>query len=365
VVILDEAQLIPPEWRAPCVDVLRRLKSDYGVTVLLCSATQPPFHELKPVEIMKDPPALFRRLRRTKLIWPEAMDRRTDWPEVAQWMSDHPQALCVVNRKKDALTLYKLLLPKGVQFHLSTWMCAAHRKKMLETIKHRLAAGLAVRVVSTQLVEAGVDIDFPFVYRALAGLDSLAQAAGRCNREGKRDGLAPVRIFIPPDEPPVGLLRKGKDATVSLRASDPELEWDTPEIFTRYFELFQPFVDRDGKEFLEEQDENAKSLDFPFRSLGKKFRLIADSGLPILVRYEEGQRFAEEIRGKKLDRETMRKIQRYLVSVPWRNAESLRTNGLIEELANGLFVQTNLLKYDSMTGLAVEQDRVDPEGLMV
>ena len=195
VVILDESQLIPPEWRTPCVDVLRRLAENYGATVLLCTATQPPFPELGPVEIVTDPPSLFRRLRRTELIWPEALDRRTEWPEVARWLSGDRQALCVVNRRKDALALYNLL-PKG-SFHLSTRMCAAHRKEVLDEIRRRLKAGEVVRVASTQLVEAGVDIDFPFVYRALAGLDSLAQAAGRCNREGWLADPAPVRIFIP------------------------------------------------------------------------------------------------------------------------------------------------------------------------
>ena len=224
VIVLDEAQLLPAQLRAPCVDALRQLVEHYGVTLLLSTATQPMFKELNPREIIADPAALYARLRRTRFVWPGDMEESETWPGLAGKLKEIPSFLCIVNTKRDAYELWNALGRDGV-FHLSTWMCPRHRRETLREIRRRLRAGEPVRVVSTQLVEAGVDVDFPVVFRALAGMDSLAQAAGRCNREGGRNGLADVHVFVPPKPSPSGsLLRKGEDVTRGLARAKPREE---------------------------------------------------------------------------------------------------------------------------------------------
>ena len=238
VIVLDEAQLLPVEFLQPIVDVLRYLVHDYGVTLLLCTATQPVLDAkpgfdaqrglrrgLGPVtEIIDDVPALYRALERVKVHLPASLDTPRGWPELADEMVRHEALLGIVSRRADAAELFRLVQARSAGapcWHLSALMCAQHRSDTLAEIKaallarrDALAAGLPaqpVRVVSTQLVEAGVDLDFPVVYRALAGLDSIAQAAGRCNREGRLPAPGEVHVFVPPTKAPPGLLRLARD----------------------------------------------------------------------------------------------------------------------------------------------------------
>ncbi|WP_208975103.1 CRISPR-associated helicase/endonuclease Cas3 [Pusillimonas noertemannii] len=198
-VILDEAQLLPPEFLQPILDVLNLLTKHYGVTVVISTATQPALasreyfdarQSLRGLgnvrEIIADPDALYEALERVKVRLPTDWQQSIEWPQLAEELSAHDSVLAIVNTRKDARALWEAM-PHGT-LHLSALMCGAHRSQVIQDIKVRLKAGIPTRVVSTQLVEAGVDVDFPNVYRALAGLDSLAQAAGRCNREGKLEG---------------------------------------------------------------------------------------------------------------------------------------------------------------------------------
>ena len=197
VVILDEVQLLPPELLEPCTDLMRQLVSNYGVSMVLCTATQPAFDNLGPVaEIIPETARLAERLRRVRYALPNVRENvpRT-WDDIAKELQTHSQALCVVNTRRDCLELHGKIPPGTI--HLSASMCGAHRSAVIRDIKQKLKDGEPIRVVSTQLVEAGVDIDFPVVYRALAGLDSIAQAAGRCNREGKNSEGGTVVVFIP------------------------------------------------------------------------------------------------------------------------------------------------------------------------
>jgi CRISPR-associated endonuclease/helicase Cas3 len=200
VVILDEAQLLPPELLTPCVDVLNHLTRHYGVTVLLSTATQPALPGLDPArEIVPDKIRLYETLKRTEIRFPDSLQEPTDWETVAEELRRHEQALCVVNTRRDCYDLFRLM-PEGT-IHLSALMCGEHRSQVIAEIKRHLKEGAPCRVISTQLVEGGVDLDFPVVYRALAGLDSIAQAAGRCNREGRLNAegrLGVVRVFVPP-----------------------------------------------------------------------------------------------------------------------------------------------------------------------
>jgi len=206
VVILDEAQLLPPDFLNPILLALQELVTNYRVSVVFSTATQPAFeprrsfdfdfHGLPGVrELIPDPLSLYRRLERTRLSLMRELKEPVTWDELASEMTSHPTVLCIVSRRDDARALWERM-PAGT-FHLSALMCGAHRSERISQIKQRLIDNEPTRVVSTQLVEAGVDFDFPVVFRAVAGLDSVAQAAGRCNREG-RAGPPPGCCGRPP-----------------------------------------------------------------------------------------------------------------------------------------------------------------------
>jgi CRISPR-associated endonuclease/helicase Cas3 len=199
VVILDECQTLPPDLVQPTCQMLKQLVDQLGCSIVLCTATQPAFdheklneHRLSATEIIPPEMKLFDCLKRVQLEWPPSRDARLGWPEVATRMTANHSALCVVNTKKAALDLFAELksLSQDV-FHLSTNLCPAHRLSVLDTVKRRLERNQPAFVVSTQLIEAGVDVDFPFVFREMAPLEAIIQAAGRCNREGRIP--APVR----------------------------------------------------------------------------------------------------------------------------------------------------------------------------
>jgi CRISPR-associated endonuclease/helicase Cas3 len=211
VIVLDEVQSLPHQMLVPILGALRTLVDHFGVTVLLASATQPdfwhlsPFRELPATEIVENPAALVSRLRRVTFEW--RIDPSPTLGELAEEVADHHQALVVVNTTADARALFDAWngrVPDGVAWHLSTRMCAAHRRRVLTAVRERLAAGQPTLLVSTQLIEAGVDVDFPVVYRAMAPADSLLQAAGRANREGNLPAPGRVVIVDPPDagQPP-------------------------------------------------------------------------------------------------------------------------------------------------------------------
>ena len=248
VAILDEAQLVPPNKLAPCVAAINELTRNYRVTVVLSTATQPVLPNLDtPQEIIPKQLNLYSRLQRTEIIMPESLNTRTTWQDLALQLEKHDQILCIVNTRRDCYDLFQLM-PKGT-IHLSALMCGQHRATVIQSIKEKLKRGETLRVVSTQLVEAGVDIDFPVVYRALAGLDSIAQAAGRCNREGKMPEKGRVVVFTPPKSVPRGLLHKGENTTKELYAL-PNFDPQTHESYTHYFDLFYSKVNDTGADYL-------------------------------------------------------------------------------------------------------------------
>ena len=199
VIVLDEAQSLPPRLLEPILDVLRQLTENYGATVVLSTATQPAFEMIKPfrdmvaTEMVPDYPRHFQMLRRVRYEW--KTDPAPPWIEVANTMRESPQALTVVNTKKDALELLEIL-DDADALHLSTLLCGRHRQEVIREVRGRLDQGDTCRVVSTQVVEAGVDLDFPLVLRAIGPLDSIIQAAGRCNRAGRLD-YGRVVVFQP------------------------------------------------------------------------------------------------------------------------------------------------------------------------
>ena len=366
IVILDEAQLLPPEFLQPILDSLNMLAQHYGVTVVLSTATQPALstrsyfdtrQNLRGLdnvrEIIRDPDALYTQLERVTVRLPTDWQQTTDWPTLADELTQLESVLAIVNTRKDARALWQQM-PEGT-LHLSALMCGAHRSKAIQDIKARLSAGIPTRVVSTQLVEAGVDVDFPVVYRALAGLDSIAQAAGRCNREGRLEGKGEVVVFIPPKPAPPGLLRKGESACrrVLYDVTDPPL---SRAHFSQYFErlYFDCSLDEHGICGLLAVD--GRELAVSFRTAADKFRLIDDEdSVPIIARYnDESTLLLNTLRKQGPERWLMRKLQRHTVNLPRRQAEQLRNLGDVEELIPGLFVQVNDALYDPVLGLLAD-----------
>lgn len=364
VIVLDEAQLLPPEFLAPILHVLRLLVRDYGVSVVLSTATQPALDLGEVRELAPDPAELDRRLRRVRYRWPSS-NRPQSWDEIAARLIEHPSVLCVVNRRDDARELVRLL-PEGT-IHLSALMCGAHRSRTIARIKRLLAAGEPVRVVSTQLVEAGVDLDFPAVFRAFAGLDSIAQAAGRCNREGRLAGLGEVAVFHPPKDPPRGLLRMAADTAAELLFGQAP-DFLEPELFTRYFDLLYrtKIDDLDRHGILSLLGKNAGVLDIQFREAGDRFRLIEESGYqPVLVGWEKGADLLREFRHREPDRGLFRRAQRYVVTLPPWQLGPLVQAGALAEIAPGLFGQRDDRLYDETFGLLTTVPEFRAEELVV
>jgi CRISPR-associated endonuclease/helicase Cas3 len=384
VIVLDEAQQLPPEFLQPILDVLNLLVKHYGVTVVLCTATQPALnttdyfdasnnlHGLENVrEIIDNPEALFDALKRVDVVLPKDWTTPTPWADIAAQLAAEDCVLAIVSTRKAARELQRLLPPGTL--HLSALMCGAHRKTVIKYIKARLAAKreghdlLPLRVVSTQLVEAGVDIDFPVVYRALAGLDSIAQAAGRCNREGRLVGKGRVVVFVPPEPPPVGHLRKGAQACINTlhgQHADPLAR----ALFATYFRQFYSTVDLDSRKIVPMLKVEHKTLGVQFRSAADAFRLIDDQdSAAVVVRYAEHRDEIEKLLGilaaKGPARWLMRSLQRYTVSIHKRVADRMLTQGSLTLPMPGLYVQVNADNlYDPMLGLKPDDDLYNPGG---
>jgi CRISPR-associated endonuclease/helicase Cas3 len=234
-----------------------------------------------------------------------------------------------------------------------------------------LDSEIPTRVISTQLVEAGVDIDFPVVYRALAGLDSIAQAAGRCNREGKLPSPGEVHVFTPPKPAPTGLLRKGEDTTKELRALG--IDPNQPDSFARYFDLFYSRLNSTGETEFHDwlvKDVNPH-LHFQFRTAAEKFKLIDDAAQrPVIVRYGESDKWIQRLRFAGPKRNIMRGLQRYTVNVSVRQIQRMRDAGKLEEIhfggkPSGILVQTFPKLYSEITGLDAFTESLPVEDLMV
>lgn len=342
VVLFDEVQTLPAELAIPTLATLSRLSERYGSTVVFSTATQPAFEHLhegvgrycaagwNPREIVSNDLNLFGRARRTTVQWPEDRTRR-DWPELAEELAEHRQVLCVTNLKRHALTLFEELDACAVDglFHLSTSMCPTHRRSVLEKIRKRLKpdSDEPCRLVSTQCVEAGVDIDFPIAYRALAPLDSIAQAAGRCNREGK-GANGDVHVFLPVDDrlyPGGGYQQAATVTEMLLRESDGELDIHDPEVFDRYYRLLYDLKDLQPEEDMRKENDPLlgaiNALDF--EQLAGLYRLIDQDTINVLVPYDQAafDKLAAEVLSEGLSRKWIAMARSHSVGVyqPRRN----------------------------------------------
>ena len=364
IIVLDEVQTIPVDLLRPTLYALRELVESYGCTVVLSSATQPAIHwrEDFPIglpdvtPIIRHAQTLYEELHRCHV----EVRGETDDEELAEELAGHDQVLCIVNSRWHARALAERIGPSDSHFHLSTRMCAAHRLEVFDRVRDRLARSLRCRLVSTPLVEAGVDVDFPAVYRAECGLDSLAQAAGRCNREGCRES-GDVVFFRTPSGPPRGFQRRAAQVADQLLADFDDLL--APEAIEEYFRLlFWREEDRwDGRDVLQCLPNDPRLPRYMFRVMERRYRIINDPTKELLIPWgEEGERLLEAFQVSEIpSRRILRKLQRYSVSLYEHEFRRLETRGALRAVHDRWMLVEETL-YSDEFGIDVDPDTPSP-----
>jgi CRISPR-associated endonuclease/helicase Cas3 len=359
VIVLDEVQTLPVGLLDPILDGLRQLVAHFKVSVVLCTATQPALEDspyLKGLpsvtEIIPDPAGLFVELSSRVRYELPSLGVAWTWEQVAAEMSQAEQALAVVNTKNNGLALLEALQdPKAL--HLSTLLCGAHRRDVLKEVDRRLEQAIPCRLVSTQVLEAGVDLDFPLVLRAMGPLDRIVQAAGRCNREGKQV-TGRVVVF----EPAEGQLPPGAYASATATTRNllvrTDFKFHQPENYREYFQALYQVVETDAKEIQKLRER------FDFPGVEERFRMIDDDSVSVVVRYrgiDDGDETVDRLisylqhQEGKIPRWLLRQLQPYIVNVRFRLVDGYQQSGLLQELTPGLWEW--LGKYDLVRGITV------------
>lgn len=372
VIIFDEVQAFPVHHLSTILDLLNELVERYKVTILLSTATQPAlkerhspdqkFHGLKSIkEIVPNSSSSFQQLKRAEVFWPKDSSV-SDWKSLAKEIELHPRVLVIVNKRADARALAQLM-PSDT-FHLSTLMCAKHRFEILERVQGRLKSGESVRLVSTQLVEAGVDFDFPVVFRAIAGLDSIAQAAGRCNREGTSEAKGRMKVFIPPTPSPRGILRTAEELTKSMLKGNPAIDPLTPDVYDNYFRALY-FTQPQDQAGIQKERESRN-----FRTVAEKFRMIDDAGRKALVvPYHGYEANLKKIKSSEaVGQNVLRALQPYIVELYGHEYEILEKRGALQLFGDtvwGLAAGFHHL-YDIHSGMLIDgQVYQDPDSFIL
>ncbi len=371
VIVLDEVQTLPPPLLEPILDALGQLVSRYGCTVVFCTATQPDFSTLQgklspkcfelltqSIEIVEDPKRHFETLRRVEYLL-ELEPRTPD--QVAARVQSERQVLCVLNTRKDAVSILKACEDRADLFHLSTLMCPHHRKAVLSDVRSRLKDGKPVRLVSTQVVEAGVDVDFPLVMRDLGPLDRIVQVAGRCNREGKMDGLGTCIVFeLDGGSAPRGAYRTGLDLTrTTLREVVEGL--DQPATIATYFRDLYTYTETDAAKI------QSKRERLSYETVSRDFKMIKDDTTSLVVEnyrpIECPEAIADMIATYRQGspRDWFRAVRQYTVSIAKYEVEKLGRQGWIQAHESGLQIYTG--PYDDLFGIGSGEER-DPADLI-
>ncbi|RVU96777.1 CRISPR-associated helicase Cas3' [Coriobacteriales bacterium OH1046] len=381
VIVLDEAQMLPIKYLYPCIRSLVELVRNYGCSVVLCTATQPSLNRyfeewgLSVREIVRDEKTLSRALRRVDY---QNIGYITD-SELAEMLAGHHQVLCIVNSRKQARSLYgevAALCGDDSTFHLTTLMHPAHRQRTLTTIRRYLQEDAPCRVIATSLVEAGVDLDFPAVFRALAGLDSIVQAGGRCNREGKNPALESiVRIFEPiSDGGDGGAYCIPSEIMNRIGAVRPLLEnngvatFDSLETIQAYYDrLYKYRGDRErnhstldekgiieymSKAVPQETNKGRTLLSFPFAKVGADFQLIESPTCDIVVPSDEVAGEVGALRAGCAMRRDMRRLGRHTVHIYQDDLKRLNSIGALTCIEPNLFVLDDPTLYSEKLGLS-------------
>jgi len=322
VIVFDEAQMLPVPYLRPCVNMIAELVEHYGSTSILCTATQPALDglianyapELSCKEITENTGELYAFFRRTQFCCEGVLSEEM----LIENLHRSQQVLCIVNSRRAANKLYWMLEREGC-FHLSTHMTPEHRSRTVEKIKERLKNGSVCRVISTSLIEAGVDLDFPSVWREEAGLDSVLQAAGRCNREGKRpleESL--VHVFRFGERPPVMF---AQNIIALNKVLDKFEDIATPEAIAYYFRQLLFMV---GEDALDTNGIVEKSTRLAFKDVKESFRMIDDETIPVYIPNERNALLLQALRDRTISRKDLRKLGRDVVNVYAKHFELLR-----------------------------------------
>lgn len=365
VMIFDEAQMLPLHHLRPCVAAMSSLAAQFCSTIVLCTATQPALDDLLHVyapncpvtELCPQTAEEYDRFRRV------TFRRAGVWGDdaLAEKLGGHKQALCIVNSRKAAQSIFALLPPEG-SFHLSTLMAPAQRQALLEEIRRRLQAGEPCRVVSTSLIEAGVDVDFPAVYRELAGLDAILQAAGRCNREGKRAPEDSVVTVFERTEPPPTLFRVAVGAT--REALMQECAMDAQDTMRRYFAALRSLsgetLDKSG--VVKAFEKGINGCEMPFRTVAERFHLIDENTRTVYIPFGDGAALIERLKAGECSKALYRKLGRYAVAAYEPHFQKLYAAGAlltareVPALDDDSAILRDRSLYSERTGLTLEPE---------
>ena len=362
VIILDEVQTLPTDYLQPIVDALKSYQRMFGISVLFTTASQPVLSGLiegcNPkaafqgidgiTEIIPKEYALHDRLRRVCL---EIDNTGSTYDEIADRLSRHDKVLCIVNTRNDAREIFKRLPKEGMTIHLSRMMCPRHVTKAIQEIKQALSynSETVIRVVATQLIEAGVDIDFPVVYRQEAGLDSILQAAGRCNREGKLDMATAYVFSLSVEHKLYGSIIDANNARLGMINVN---DWFAPETMTEYFrQLYcrkETFDKKDIKTLL------YKPTEMCFAEAAKDFRLIEETGKTVYVNMDYSLELIERLKSDGITYSLMKELSQYSVNIHERDFQKLNSYEAIEEVIEGIYVVKDRAQYDENIGLRLD-----------
>ena len=362
VIIFDEVQTLPLGFYKPIVHTLDTMHRLFGVSVLFATASQPiltgrieganPFasfgaltsiREIIPAEVQ-----LHDKLRRVKLTF---MEGSQTYDGIATELAKHRRVLCIVNTRKDAKELYDRLPKEGICLHLSRMMCPAHVAATIQHIKEvlKVESEDTIRVVATQLIEAGVDIDFPVVYRQEAGLDSILQAAGRCNREGKL-GLCTTYVFgLGKEHPlPPGFISQTNNARKGMGQQH---DWFAPEAMTSYFQQLHSRIENfDNKQI----QELLYKPECEFEEAAHLFHLIDDQTISVIINWKGSIDLYQQLVSQGPSYSLMKKLAQYSVNVRERDFRKLQSIGAIEEPFENIYAITNPNFYKADTGLSID-----------
>ena len=362
VIILDEVQTLPLEFYKPIVHTLDTLQRVFGASILFTTASQPilsgrieganpmaSFDALQSVrEIIPQKALLHKKLRRVEL---QFLEGARSYDEIAEELNRHQKVLCIVNTRRDAKEIYDRLPKEGICLHLSRMMCPAHVSATIEQVKEALKTGAdrPIRVIATQLIEAGVDIDFPVVFRQEAGLDSILQAAGRCNREGRQDICTTYVFSLEKEHPlPPGFISQSNNARLNMGKSH---DWFAPEAMTCYFKQLHSRIDNfDEKQMQELLYKPACE----FEEAARHFHLIDDQTTSVIVNWKGSFQLYQQLLSHGPSYILMKKLSQYSVNVRKRDFDQLQSIGAVEEPFENIYAINNPGFYKADTGLSLD-----------
>lgn len=356
VVILDEVQMLPTTELHPIIDAIGSLNNYFDVSFLFTTATQPvfsneigsgqsAFNGIPSHELIPDTDKLSKQMSRVEVNVrrePMSVDALTEE------LSQYRQVLCVVNKRADARAIYDAMPDKSRVVHLSRMMCQSHIMDKIQEVRQLLDEDAPIIVISTQLIEAGVDIDFPVVYRAMAGLDSIAQAAGRCNREGKLE-KGHVTVFSLEGSSLRGVLRKGADTMDDLIRMG-MTDYLSPATLAEYFKRFYRKVNTTDKGGVIEDLYRETPQ---FESAARDFKMIDDNSLTVYVPYRDNADLLNRLLKGDVNSDDFKRLQRFSVGLPVQRIDDLMPLGA-EQVGERTFILTNQASYNDDIGLDLE-----------